>query len=419
MIKYFKELENPNDNVLPLYDFEYLYSNKKNLLNFFIPISFYIKYQTLFELMKEINFFIKSGNIEAKDDDLHLKYLCDDRPFIESYESSQDDYGFFIEFEKIQHDYPELEADLNSIILKPYITKSLFRTYYDLFRAIYHLWPERQNNLKKYRLMFENALKDLEQYSSIKHTKKMHPIDVKLPNAWFITPYGDLYNTGEQGGHKETNLIYPYMGIARSIEAGKVNTGIKKDLLEKRQKILNDRRITQFDFSGYLNNCDDFMSLHHEGNTRYAYEPRIVKTVLGVISAQAGLYNFFEKFQRHIKEQESQLHELAKITRTSFGINEFDFRDLLVRAAKFHKVESSLKKTITTSSLNVNQNFSEYLKRGWNIWVIPPIVIDQEKGIIKEIEFTSGFARKLIDKEVRQFQKTKKYGEGNIYYHGM
>ena len=86
-----------------------------------------------------------------------------------------------------------------------------------------------------------------------------------------------------------------------------------------------------------------------------------------------------------------------------------DIRDVLVRFSGFHKIESTVDNTITTSSLNGITEFSEYLKKGWNLHIIPRIIYDKNKDKLSEINFNSYFVSKHLDNELAKYE-----GKGKI-----
>jgi hypothetical protein len=92
-----------------------------------------------------------------------------------------------------------------------------------------------------------------------------------------------------------------------------------------------------------------------------------------------------------------------------------DIRDILVRCAGFYKIESSLNKTITTSSLTPFEDLFEYIKRGWDVYSIPPIVVAREEGIIKELDLDSPMVKRYIEKDINKYNKCKQKGYGRIY----
>jgi hypothetical protein len=130
--------------------------------------------------------------------------------------------------------------------------------------------------------------------------------------------------------------------------------------------------------------------------------------VLGVISAQAGLYSFFEDMLKYTKNPKEEYLKLLEMTKK-------DFNDILVRCAGFHKVETCLKKTITTSSINNFDELYEYLRRGFDVCFIPPIIINKEQGIISELDTDSPIVGKMIEGNVKKYEKHRELGYGRLY----
>ncbi len=80
-----------------------------------------------------------------------------------------------------------------------------------------------------------------------------------------------------------------------------------------------------------------------------------------------------------------------------------DISDILVRFARFNKIETSLDKTITTTSLNAIKEFSEYLKKGWDLQIIPGIVYDQVLDKLTEVDFNSPIINKYLEEELKNY----------------
>ena len=60
--------------------------------------------------------------------------------------------------------------------------------------------------------------------------------------------------------------------------------------------------------------------------------------------------------------------------------------DILVRCCGFHKICSISDKIITTSSLNYEEELQEYIKRGWTIDFVKPIVLNPITKQLEEID---------------------------------
>ena len=73
-----------------------------------------------------------------------------------------------------------------------------------------------------------------------------------------------------------------------------------------------------------------------------------------------------------------------------------DLVDILVRCCGFHKVESKVNKTITTSDVNYEKEFLEYIDKGWNIKFIPPIIIRKDLGIVSVLDVESPLVKRYL-----------------------
>ena len=72
-------------------------------------------------------------------------------------------------------------------------------------------------------------------------------------------------------------------------------------------------------------------------------------------------------------------------------------------------------KLIATSSINCGEDFFEYLKRGWDVCFVPPIIINREKGIVEELNIDSHIVEKIIEEDRNKYQKIKKKEYGKIF----
>jgi hypothetical protein len=313
----------------------------------------------------------------------------------------QADYIILDDLEEIKESMPELKKILKT---SNEITP-LLKFYSRALSLAMQLCTEIEDVWKKISFQLVSALKDIENYFTIKYEEPVKVAkNVKLPNAWYITSYGDLYNTGGKRGHKETNLVYPYESITRSFLENQSIVGISDGLLRKRLKIISNGYIDKFDFVDYLNYAYDMPSIQTSDDYHYldkkSYELRIVKIILGVVSAEAGLYHFFENIQEYTYNPKGELDKLRYMVRN-------DMRDILVRCSGFYKIESAINKTITTSSLKPFEDLYEYIIRGWNVCTIPPIIVNREKGIVEELDTTSPIVEKYIDSDIKKYEKNK------------
>ncbi|HOP65872.1 MAG TPA: hypothetical protein PLX66_02505 [Bacilli bacterium] len=435
MIKYFSELENPNNFTLPLVSYKggirtmYL---KKDAF----PPCFYEKYGKFLSYLDEI---IEMAIYYGKKPDLILtesSFSCPDQINMEEYTRRGESEINLKEF----CDNPEF---LNKIItpndIFPVISQcaGLLDILIFLYPNLAQKWTPILNGLS-------NACEEIEKYEEFKYRiPKVIPKNQKMANSWFITCYGDLYNTGNR--HKQTNLTYIFDQIKKGIYSGGNFEGWSKSIWTIKEEIIAEGFVNYTTFywyvkSGYwfpiiINSFDTYpdSSFRMEDLISNKYDEEIVKAVfsevvldyfgaksfnkeiitvvLGVISAQAGLVNFFERFQRDVRNPRQELERLEEMTF-------FSMSDILVRCARFYKIESMLKRTITTSSITPFEDLQEYVKRGWNVYVIPPIIISKEEGVVKELDLSSPIVERELEKDVKRYERSKKemYGYGTIHY---
>ena len=202
---------------------------------------------------------------------------------------------------------------------------------------------------------------------------------MKLPNSWFITPYNHLYNSMGNDGHKESNLEYPYYSVHRDKLVYN-----PKSFLNEIKEIEKNRYINEIDYKHYLNLIYDFpivypdsyYNMSGENKKSYrelykkSYNPKLINLIIGIISAHAGFYSFFYELKKYDTFDENLKY-----------IENMDFDEVLIRCCRFHKISSIANKTITTSSLNYQNDFKEYIDRGWTIDFVSPIILDENKKL--------------------------------------
>ena len=196
--------------------------------------------------------------------------------------------------------------------------------------------------------------KELDEYTPIEilNDKKEKEI-YTLPKRYFITKSGILYNSLGETSHKESNLIYTYNLIKDYLNKTKykslVNTKqlsltkeLKTELLNL-NRILKTKKITKRDIKTYLN-----LDITNTNNIN------IYNLIIGIITAKIELLETFIN------------------TKNKDIFNKNDISDILVRLCGFHKIETSINKTITTASLDI-YSFINYLEKDYTINIIPKL----------------------------------------------
>ncbi len=98
---------------------------------------------------------------------------------------------------------------------------------------------------------------------------------------------------------------------------------------------------------------------------------------------------------------------LDKIYGCSWDVWE-KYVNTLIRFSGFHKVESSERK-ITTASLYGVELFKAYLEKGWDLYIVPPIVYDAYIDDVLELDFHSYYVEKHFDQVLSDYD-----GKGRV-----
>ena len=246
--------------------------------------------------------------------------------------------------------------------------------------------------------LIRQALSEIDKYEFEIPIKQYRPINLSLPNCWYITPYKHLYNSMGANGHKEANLVYPfYYTILRDNQNPSPLPYLKSIC-----KLKQNGFITSNEYEEYLNLKYDFPCIYPDsyynldtlGKVIYrhthkkSYNTKLVNLIIGIESAHAGIYDFFYRLRRYSSNYEQDLNFLK----------ELDFNDMLVKCCGFHKVTSLPDQIITTSLINYEDEFREYIEKGWKIDFLPPIIINESKGTLEEYPKEFLTIRKILKK---------------------
>ena len=254
------------------------------------------------------------------------------------------------------------------------------------------------------------AISDINRLECILIPSKDKIVKCCMPDAWFITPHGYLYNTGV--AHKEGNLTYSFWDIFERLKSEK-NISCKENYSEKIKDILTRGFVSGIEFRAYANSIYKLPTIYTPHiqkamelagkNMTYierSYQPNIIKLTIGFLDAKSSLYRSFEKLNAAKKKA-----LLAK------KLEEFTLHckeELLIRFAGFHKIESCERK-ITTSSLYGIRDFKEYLDKGWDLYIVPSIGYDKILDEIFEMDLNEYFISNFLDEELKDYK-----GKGNV-----
>lgn len=195
MYKYFKELENPDDFYIYLCDTWILNSVKKIKYDF--SLEFVKKNQDLFEKLKELDKMILGHNKKFG----YPLFMRGDRRYTLS------EVYYYREDLQITRE----ECGLEEIILITNTNELIqkleeYEVYCNYFMILY---PNLKDYFEGIKHSIENALNQFVMLISLPPRNKI--VKYKIPNGFFITKSGFLYNpNGEVGdvkkGHKGGNI---------------------------------------------------------------------------------------------------------------------------------------------------------------------------------------------------------------------
>ena len=377
MIKYYKELENRLNYYLPLVDIQD--KGKKVLFDYEIPFSFIEEYADLFKNSEFLITIYKEFNIdEWFRNNIYIDYENTCLVYSEFESVEEEFYWILEEYKKINFSSRAIENYL-------YLIKRLSILYIDLFP-----------NNKQYYTSLNNtivaAIEELKKYNTI-HYIPDKVDNLYQPDAWYITPNGYLYNAGKYG-HSGRDLTFNYNKMKYFINNNENildNHKISNGYLNLSKKIKENGYISAGQFKVFLNYISQPAYLESIDEIPVTRENHIIQLILGIINAQACFYRFFEDLCIYTKDPKNEIDKLVAWTKD-------DIRDILVRCCGFHKIESMREKTITTSCVNYETEFEEYIKNGWNVEFIPPIIIDKYNRCVTEYPKEFLVMRKVLKK---------------------
>jgi hypothetical protein len=249
------------------------------------------------------------------------------------------------------------------------------------------------------------------------------PYKYHIPNAWYITPFGHLYNSA--GGHGVATLMRPWTKLFADYKNRKINMTSSAinfnevespfeisyekyrelknsdkldvdlsvfidcgyDNLMAAKETLENGYITYSDWQHYVHLIPSFASIKpleyenmseedkswHDWMGRRTYNPRIAKYVVGIMSANAGLLTKFQYLRNYSNDY----------VRDFEFLHDLGFDSTLIQFCGFHKISSVADKTITTSDVNWEKDFEEYIEKGWHIDFVKPILLNN--GRLEEL----------------------------------
>ena len=375
MVKYFNMLENRKEFFLALINNqkrEEIYSFNCN-----IPISYIEKYSNLFEKTEFLIDIYKNFDINQWfDKNVYINYekVC---YVLNEFENIKEEIDWILE------DYKKIDCTSKAIQDYLYLIKRLSYIYMDLF-------PNERDFYALLNKTILEAIEELKIISTVK-CKSNKGVNIYQPDAWYITPNNYLYNAGEDG-HKSRDLTFNYNRLVRLIFNNEIdlsNHDISSSYFNELEEIKENGYITASQFKVYLNYISQPVYLKSVSGMPITMDKRTIKLISGIINAQQYFYKFFEDLFINTNSPISEINKIMKWTKNDIG-------DILVRCCGFHKIESMLEKTITTSCVDYEIQFEEYIKKGWKIQFVSPIIINQKLGEVEKYNNDFIVIRKVL-----------------------
>ncbi len=431
MIPYYREVEHLED--FPLYlKNSYGLNDLHYVENAKIPDYFYKKYERLFKEAKLLSFLAKITSFE--------------RIPAFSYEE-WDNLGFLLK--KID-DVPAGFLEGNQpILLSIFDLKQLLEYYSILADSFMGFYPQYIDRLEFIMKTSSEAQNEVERYTEIKLVPQDY-VKVYWPNSWYITPSNFLYNTGGKKGHKDGNFINQFMSLSYfASQRLKPAFSNGSSANEKANEFLDRGYVSQEDFKNYSNLAYSFINIPtvdterdqirmeafrsyytektENDNTfsieKYSeeeeeffhgdipvpirsYQKNIITLVVGYLKAYHDFYHALARM--NMSQREDIVSELLEFYH-------YDINDFLVSYCGFSKIESVLPKTITTSRLTVYSDFYHYLENGWNIHLIPPIIYNQDKDCIEQVNLDSI----MVDRYLKKQEVDTEGLKGKVFVHKL
>lgn len=302
-------------------------------------------------------------------------------------------------YEKIKILSQKIDISLGEII-------DLIDDYKILLRdlSMVNNFPDYQKEIEEIRKSIHQATVLHDRKSSIKiHTQKKY-YDL-FPYTWYFTPSGSLYNCNGllvdfRASHNMGNMATKFAYIKECLTENKPIKYSNTDRKEKIQKILKQGYVSIFD-SRLYENGENFINLLG-GSERRCYQKNLIQLIIGYYKAEMDFYRAFFKLNNSNKKKEIY-NEIWESCRC-------DYNDMFIRFCGFSKVERCEKK-ITTASIYGIEQFCEYLKRGWDLYIVPRLIYSEE---LDGIRSESYFEQKYLEESLENYE-----GKGRVLIRGI
>lgn len=215
-----------------------------------------------------------------------------------------------------------------------------------------------------------------------------------------------------------------------------------KDRLIKTRNDITNNGLLAADVRDYLNfNCIPFDKYHPYLENLYNDDCK--RIVLSIIESKLQVYYYFLKLLGEgnygVQLLDPLLQYPNKLIKkkeekevSNYGLPNIDFdgkleglknrsfiQDFAVQTMDFDKVESQLKKTITTSKININEAFFNYLIMDFDVINLPKIIYHENENSfiqMKHNDFITTSKEKEFEEEVKLIKKYIPYNERRKYF---
>lgn len=367
MYKYYKQLDKPKDQILKLNDIDKytsVYTTK------YLDEQFLENNSKVFLELKNISSLFGMVNydlIDKKIKDPNIKYKVYE-VFSNIEQAKYDGYGLDLKgtWDPDKVSYEDLYSYFIIMGKKIEVLKYVFPN------NLYYMNLEKDIDKLRKKIINKDIIYEAK---AIRYT---------LPDAWYITKEGYLYNTTGVNGHKESTLEYPFSELQCNLKCFDREINVYRKELEE---TINGGYVTPIQCKHYLNLRDKFTEIE-KGKI---YDRQLNMLIIGIIAAHIDLYEAFNNFYK----MDDPMQEYFKMLR----LTNCEMDDMFVRFLGMSKLGVSGTKTICTSNTN-DRMFSEYIKRGYKIDLVNPIEVINNH--IEEIDLNNHkIMKKVLDKNYK------------------
>ena len=365
MVKYFNELDDIDN-----FQIYTMHNNRFNCDNKDISLEFYKKYYEIFDYINNINRINELKLLKNTCNITDLKERCLKQLEIinlisQKYQADSNMlYRLLMNgnYDDTMHLLSKIDKlgslDLNKILVLYYYLIDIINPFND----------------KGILSTIKSALYDLNETN--KQTIYGREINIiNLPKYWYILPNFHelderLYNTVGINSHKEANLIYPYCLALSGILLN------PRDFIDK-IKDIEENGVSLNDYMYYVGYGMDKLPNPIDNNSIKSYMQNNILVTSGSVMANGLLWEYFTNLKNKTNDYSAALNMHRSVILDDFLVRFVGFSKVVLRADK---------KIISTSNLAYQDEFREYIERGWNIDFTTPLAFNYSKNQIEEMD---------------------------------